>query len=480
MIKGYYDVIKCKLNIPTIQSKLQMKEVDPSIQEQYIIPDEGYDGLASVKVNAIDESVEKDLIPSNIRAGKTIFNVEGNMEPDKPDQNKTAVPSTEQQIIRADNGYELAQVTIEGVDHTIDENIIAENIREGTNILGVMGTYDPQPNLQNKLIEITQNGTTIIEPDTGYDGLSDVDVTVSGILDTSDATAIAKNITNGATAYVNGQKLMGTLPVLTYPINPLNPQDWDYQFQEATSNTLKRVTRNGVNYILGTHTVVDNVTEEWSFQGNSKMKMGFAESKIATAVSLTPTKLRKGYTILGVTGTYEGTKIVLPDGVRFGGSIATDFSFLENMNLNSLTSFTNFFNNCTRITSSPNLSHANYITSTQGMFNGCANLKTVNSINTSRVTAMGSMFSFCSSLEDVPILNASLCSGAYSLSAMFQGCTALTNESLNNILAMCISATNFTGAKTLATLGLTSTQATTCQSLSNWNDFVNAGWSTGY
>ena len=161
-------------------------------------------------------------------------------------------------------------------------------------------------NLQSKDITINQNGTTTVTPDTGYDGLSDVDVTVSGVLDTSDATAIAKNITNGATAYVNGSKVTGTLPVLTYPINPLNPQDWDYQFQEATSSTLKRVTRDGTNYILGTHTVVANDVEEWSFQGNSKMKMGFAESKIASAVNLTTNKLKKGTTILGVTGTYEG------------------------------------------------------------------------------------------------------------------------------------------------------------------------------
>lgn len=66
-------------------------------------------------------------------------------------------------------------------------------------------------NLQSKDITITENGTTTVTPDTGYDGLSDVDVTVTGILDTSDATATASDITSGKTAYVNGQKVTGSL-----------------------------------------------------------------------------------------------------------------------------------------------------------------------------------------------------------------------------------------------------------------------------
>lgn len=34
--------------------------------------------------------------------------------------------------------------------------------------------------------------------------------------------------------------------------------------------------------------------------------------------------------------------------------------------------------------------------------------------------------------------------------------------------------------KILAYIGLSSAQATTCQTLSNWDAFVAAGWSTGY
>jgi len=44
---------------------------------------------------------------------------------------------------------------------------------------GVTGIFDPRPNLQSKDITITDNGTTTIEPDTGYDGLNDVNVTIN-------------------------------------------------------------------------------------------------------------------------------------------------------------------------------------------------------------------------------------------------------------------------------------------------------------
>ena len=63
---------------------------------------------------------------------------------------------------------------------------------------------------------------------------------------------------------------------------------------------------------------------------------------------------------------------------------------------------------------------------------------------------------------------------------IFYHCPALSNESLNNILAMCANATSYTGTKTLAYIGISETQATTCQGLSNYQDFINAGWTTGY
>lgn len=114
------------------------------------------------------------------------------------------------------------------------------------------------------------------------------------------------NIRNGVTAFVNGQQIVGNLPVLTYPVNPNNAGDWDYQFIAATG-TMKRVYRNGVNYILGSYQIAaETEPDSWMFEGNRKMKMGFRELNIANTVNLTPDKLKQGVKILGITGNYSG------------------------------------------------------------------------------------------------------------------------------------------------------------------------------
>jgi len=63
---------------------------------------------------------------------------------------------------------------------------------------------------------------------------------------------------------------------------------------------------------------------------------------------------------------------------------------------------------------------------------------------------------------------------------MFIHCENLSNESLNNVLQMCINATSYAGTKTLKYIGLTIAQANICQSLSNWQEFLDAGWTAGY
>ena len=62
----------------------------------------------------------------------------------------------------------------------------------------------------------------------------------------------------------------------------------------------------------------------------------------------------------------------------------------------------------------------------------------------------------------------------------FTSLLSISDESLNNILIMCTNATKITSNKTLKYIGLSSDQANKCKTLSNYEAFINAGWTTGY
>ncbi len=58
-------------------------------------------------------------------------------------QNKSVTPSTSQQSVQADDGFDgLDTVTVNAVDASIDSNISAGNIKSGVEILGVVGSYE--------------------------------------------------------------------------------------------------------------------------------------------------------------------------------------------------------------------------------------------------------------------------------------------------------------------------------------------------
>lgn len=119
------------------------------------------------------------------------------------------------------------------------------------------------------------------------------------------------------------------------------------------------------------------------------------------------------------------------------------------------------------------------VTNMNSMFYMCQKLSAIPQLNTSKVTNMYKMFYACISLEDLPLLDTNK---VITWEDAFYYCEALTNESLNNILAMCINATSYKGTKTLVTLGFNSNwcPVSKIQGLSNYQAFLNAGWTIGY
>ena len=126
-----------------------------------------------------DSTVTADKLAKGVTAyDKTGEKITGTMEASSAPmlQEKTVTPSTAAKSITADNGYDgLSKVTVNG-----DANLTADNIKSGTSIFGVTGSYaGSSPKLQSKSVTYTSNGTDTITPDEGYDALSSVDVTVN-------------------------------------------------------------------------------------------------------------------------------------------------------------------------------------------------------------------------------------------------------------------------------------------------------------
>lgn len=142
--------------IPTSFS-LQSKSVSPSTSQQVVRPDSGYDGLSQVTVAAV------------------------------PLQSKNVTPNAAGQTVTPDSGYlGLSQVVLPA-----EGNLSAGNIKSGVSIFGVNGSY--APSLQNKSVTpgaVAQE----VQADSNYYGLNKV--TVAG-----DADLIAANIKKGVNIF---------------------------------------------------------------------------------------------------------------------------------------------------------------------------------------------------------------------------------------------------------------------------------------
>lgn len=146
------------------------------------------------------------------------------------------------------------------------------------------------------------------------------------------------------------------------------------------------------------------------------------------------------------------------------------------LNTGNVTNMQSMLSGCLAIEEIP-LFDTSKVTSMFSTFSQCENIKSIPQFDTKNVTNMFVMFQGCKNLEDFPVLNANKVTNFMN---MFSQCIKLTNDSLNNIMASCLTAISYTGTKTLKQLGLSSAQATTCQSLSNYQAFLDAGWTTGY
>lgn len=167
--EGYDGLTKVDItvNIPS-DVKNQDKFVTPTTSSQTITADSGYSGLGTVSVSAVTSSIDANIAAGNIKSGVTILGVTGTVTEGITPTGNINITNTNSTDV---TNYATAQV--------VDANLTAGNIKSGTTILGVQGSYDPQPDLETKSVTYTANDTYTITPTAGKDGMSSVEVTVN-------------------------------------------------------------------------------------------------------------------------------------------------------------------------------------------------------------------------------------------------------------------------------------------------------------
>ena len=145
--------------------------------------------------------------------------------------------------------------------------------------------------LEDKLNQILQEKEQKIIPENIKSGLQIFDVvgTYEGSgIDTSDADAMTSDITISKTAYVNGEKITGTLPLF--------PNSRTFTVDGGVTNDTEnsKLTISTIN------------TLKQTLDSNLNMEFSTSYSNAAQAIGLTADKIKSGETILGITGTYTG------------------------------------------------------------------------------------------------------------------------------------------------------------------------------
>ena len=180
------------------------------------------------------------------------------------------------------------------------------------------------------------------------------------------------------------------------------------------------------------------------------------------------------------TQSYPGILLAIKETPQFEFGEGAEYAFkgcenLETANLQTTANVTDMYYMFSGCRALKNVSiKSDNVQYTQNMFESCVALVEAPQLNMSKVIKSNQMFKGCTSLTTIPAYDMS---SATDMSGMFQSCYNFTNDTLNNILAMCASATNYAKTKTSSAIGLYSGYNTRMTNCANYQAFLDAGWS---
>lgn len=251
------------------------------------------------------------------------------------------------------------------------------------------------------LPENIRKGTKIFDVEGGYEGI-----------DTSDATATAADILKDKTAYVNGEKIVGTYEEAETDENynaMLSPKDSGLTGFDIKNSIIKigDLDLTGITSMNSAFSAFYKLTEIKSISNSSQVTN--TNNMFDGCSKLTSVPLLDTSNVTSMSYAF-----------RYCYLIKT----VPQFNTSKVIYMNNMLDGCSRLASVPLLDTSN-VTNMNRMFAMCElSLKEIPQFNTSKVLDFGSVFIGCRVLETIPALDASRMN---KINSTFQSCTNLKN-----------------------------------------------------
>jgi len=310
-----YSEFTVQVPIPTLTSL----NVTPTTSQQSITPPTNT-AYNDITVNAVTSSIDADIVSTNIKSGVNILGVNGSVV-ELQGEEIGITPTTSQQIITPTspaNG--ITKATVAAVTSTIDNNIIANNIRNGVSILGVSGDI-----IESNETTLNVTPTTSAQqhvPTGAYTGFNEVNV--AAVTSSVDSNIAASNIKDGVT-------ILG----VTGEVVELKGEVRSESLTSTAGNTFTpSSSKNGITSITVTpnnesRTVTPSISQQTvgvntGYSGNGTITVNPVTSSIDA--NITASNIKDGVSILGVTGSYGklGTKNITINGTYNASSDSKD------------------------------------------------------------------------------------------------------------------------------------------------------------
>lgn len=434
---GYDGIAVVKANV-NVQPNLGTLDADPTTSTQVISAEsEGYDGFSSVTIEAVDATIDSNIVAGNIKKDVEILGVTGTFDNQKPEETLTqTITSNGTQTFTPTSGYVYDEAVITVDVYQPTEVSLSETITDnGTHTYTPETGYvydsveievDVQPRLQYKAVDATTQGV-YVDPDTGYDALEQV--FVNAVDATIDSNIVAGNIKKDVEILgVTGTFEGGTTPTGTISITSNGTFD-------VTDYASASVNVGGTDYRYKTGTVTGLDQIGWDsasigmYEQNADYHYAWENDKYALS--------QENIDLYSLDDPYpalykDDPKITFVPKKNMQSYFTIQSNAFQNMkyikgipmyDTSSVNSMLNMFNNCTALQTIPFLD-TSLVTNMSGMFYQCSSLTTIPELDTSLVTDMNQMFYKCSSLTSIPELDTGLVTN---MSQMFYNCSKLTS-----------------------------------------------------